>query len=141
MPRDPVNIRRNGPYAPLSAFYADDDAIARLDMAENDRAELLFLRGLAFCARDPNLRGCISLAVLETGRVLRRGFDDNGRSILDCAKALVAVGLWTEIPDGYRITRWSKWNRSPAEIKKARATDAARKKPKPQDGTGAENAA
>lgn len=124
MPRDPVNIRRNGPYAPLSATYADDDAIARLDMAEDDRAELLFLRGLAFCARDPNLRGCISLAVLETGRVLRRP------NILDSAKELVRVGLWAEAPDGYRIARWAKWNRSPAEIKKARATDNARKKPK-----------
>lgn len=141
MPRDPVNIRRNGPYAPLSAFYADDDAIARLDMAEDDRTELLFLRGLAFCARDPNLRGCISLAVLETGRVLRRSCGSDGRSIIDHAEELVKLGLWSSTTDGYRITRWTKWNRSPAEIKKARATDAARKKSKPKDGDGAENAA
>jgi len=124
VPRDAVTIRRNGPYAPLSAFYADDDAIARLDMAEDDRAELLFVRGLAFCARDPNLRGCISSAVLETGRVLRR--DD----VTLAAKELVRVGLWAETTDGYRIVRWSKWNRSPAEIKRARATDSARKRPK-----------
>jgi hypothetical protein len=124
MPRDAVTVRRNGPYVPLSAFYADDDAIARLDMAEDDRAELLFVRGLAFCARDPSLRGCISRAVLETGRILRRG------DVTDSAKELVALGLWTETTDGYRITRWQKWNRTPAEIKRARATDAARKKPK-----------
>lgn len=130
MPRDAVTIRRNGPYAPLSAFYADDDAIARLDQAEDDRAELLFVRGLAFCARDPNLRGCISAAVLETGRVLRR--DD----ILQSAKELVRLGLWSETKDGYRIVRWSKWNRSPAEIKKARATDNARKGHKSKDGGG-----
>lgn len=124
MPRDPVTIRRNGPYAPLSAFYADDPTIAELDMCQDDQAELLFLRGLAFCARDPNLRGCIPRVLLETGRILRRD------GILDSAKELVRVGLWAETPDGYRIVRWSKWNRSPAEIKKARATDNARKKGK-----------
>lgn len=135
MPRDPVTIRRNGPYAPLSAFYADDDAIARLDMAEDDRTELLFLRGLAFCARDANLRGGISLAVLETGRILRRA------DVLIHAKELVRLGLWSETTDGFRITRWSKWNRSPAEIKKARATDAARKRSQPKNGRGTESAA
>lgn len=124
MPRDHPQVRRNGPYAPLSAFYADDDAIAQLDMAEDDRAELLFIRSLAFCARDPNLRGGITRAVLETGRVLRRA------DINDTAKELVRVGLWSETPEGYRITRWAKWNRSPADIKKARAADAARKKPR-----------
>lgn len=124
MPRDAPTIRRNGPYAPLSAFYADDPVIAKLDMAEDDRAELLFLRGLAFCARDPNLRGTIPRVLLETGRILRR--DD----VLASAKELVRLGLWAETPDGYRIARWSKWNRSPSEIKKARAADAARKKTK-----------
>jgi len=131
VPRDPVNIRRNGPYAPLSAFYADDPVVAQLDMIEDDRTELLFLRGLAFCARDPNLRGTIPRVLLETGRILRR--DD----ILDHAKELVRLGLWAETADGFRIARWSKWNRSPAEIKKARAADAARKRPR----GGAESAA
>jgi hypothetical protein len=135
MPRDAVTIRRNGPYAPLSAFYADDDAIARLDIAEDDRTELLFLRGLAFCARDPHLRGCISLAVLETGRVLRRTPGDDGRTIIDHAEELVKLGLWQSNVDGYRITRWAKWNRSPAEIKRARAKDNARKPSKTAPGT------
>jgi hypothetical protein len=145
MPRDAVTVRRNGPYAPLSAFYADDDAIARLDMAEDDRTELLFLRGLAFCARDPNLRGCISLAVLETGRVLRRTAGLDGRTIIDHAEELVKLGLWQSHADGYRITRWSKWNRSPTEIKRARAKDNARKPAKTAPGTppkgGTDNAA
>lgn len=141
MPRDAVTIRRNGPYAPLSAFYADDDAIARLDMAEDDRTELLFLRALAFCARDPNLRGGVSLAVLETGRILRRSHGDDGRTIVDHAEELVKLGLWSSTADGYRITRWTKWNRSPAEIKRARAKDNGRKVTKPKDGKGTGHAA
>ena len=39
-------IRRNGSFAPLSARYYQDSAIAGLD----ERAELLYVRGLAFCA-------------------------------------------------------------------------------------------
>ena len=126
MPRTPITVRRNGPYAPLSAFYADDDAIATLDEAEDDRSELLFLRGLAYCARDPNLNGFISAVALRTGRILRRR-TAKGRDIIAHAEQLVKLGLWTAEPDGYRITSWPKWNRTADEIAEARRRDSARK--------------
>ena len=138
MPRDAVTIRRNGPYAPLSAFYADDDAIARLDMAEDDRTELLFLRALAFCARDPNLQGFVSTVALQSGRILRRK-PRRGQTVIHHAEELVKLGLWLAETDGYRIKQWSKWNRTPKEIEDKRAADLGRKTKAPQDGT--ENAA
>ena len=135
MPRDAVTIRRNGPYAPLSAFYADDDAIALLDEAEDDRTELLFVRALAFCARDPNLEGFVSAVALRTGRVLRRKPRNKGQEdVIYHAEQLVKVGLWLAETDGYRIKQWSKWNRSPKEIEDKRAADLARKAKSPQDG-------
>ena len=133
MPRDAVTVRRNGPYAPLSAFYADDDAIATLDMAEDDRTELLFVRALAFCARDPNLRGFVSVVALKSGRILRRR-PSRGRDVIHHAEVLVKLGLWLAETDGYRIARWEKWNRTPTEIEAARRKDRARKGGKPEDG-------
>src|SRR5690348_2312497 len=136
MARDPVTVRRNGPYAPLSATYADDDAIATLDEAEDDRTELLFVRALAYCARDPNLNGFVSAVALRTGRVLRRRTrkvkDPSTKAtteqdVIWHAEQLVKLGLWTAETDGYRITKWSKWNRTPDEIGAARKRDAARK--------------
>lgn len=136
MPRDHPQVRRNGPYAPLSAFYADDDAIALLDEAEDDRTELLFVRALAFCARDPNLEGFVSAVALRTGRVLRRKPRNKGvEDVIYHAEQLVKVGLWLAETDGYRIKKWSKWNRTPKEIEDKRAADMDRKKPQHQDGT------
>jgi hypothetical protein len=133
MPRDAVTIRRNGPYAPLSAFYADDDAIATLDMAEDDRTELLFIRALAFCARDPGLEGFVSVVALQSGRILRRK-PRRGQNVIHHAEQLVKLGLWLAETDGYRIARWSKWNRTPKEIEDKRAADLARKGSRPADG-------
>lgn len=126
MARDGVTIRRNGPYAPLSATYYDDDAIAALDRNEDDRAELLFVRALAFCARNPSLEGFVSSIALETGRVLNRKYR-KGTSVHQVAERLVKLGLWTADVDGYRIAKWSKWNRTPSEIEAARKADAERK--------------
>jgi hypothetical protein len=119
MPRDHPQVRRNGPYAPLSATYADDDAIARLDMAEDDRTELLFVRALAFCARDPALEGFVSTVALKSGRILRRR-PRKGQDVIHYAEQLVKVGLWLPETDGYRIRNWAKWNRTPTEIEAAR---------------------
>ncbi|HEY5200055.1 MAG TPA: hypothetical protein VIJ31_04025 [Acidothermaceae bacterium] len=126
MARDHPQVRRNGPYAPLSAFYADDDAIAELDEREDDRTELLFVRGLAFCARDAGLDGFVSSVALRTGRVLRRK-PRKGQDVLANAEALVKAGLWLPETDGYRFRRWSKWNRTSDEIQAVREADAARK--------------
>lgn len=116
--------RRNGPYAPLSAFYADDDAVIALEDAGNDLAELLFLRGLAHCAREPKLNGYISAVKVRTGRIIRRP----AVKLIKAAAALVEVGLW--MPDGdsgWRIKRWTKWNASHDEIVDRLTRDAARK--------------
>lgn len=129
MPRDPVTIKRNGPYAPLSAFYYDDDAIMRLDMVEDDRTELLFIRALAFCARDPELQGFVSEVALLSGRILRRK-PRKGQDIIHHAEELVKHGLWLAEVDGYRISRWTKWNRTPDEIAARRRADSDRKESK-----------
>lgn len=134
MPRDPVTVRRNGPYAPLSATYADDDAIATLDHEDDDRTELLYVRGLAYCAREPKREGFISTIALQTGRVLNRKsvkVKVNGaveeRDVIWHAERLVKLDLWQKEPDGYRVRSWKKWNRTPDEIEAARKKDRDRK--------------
>lgn len=118
--------RRNGPYAPLSAFYADDDAVIALEDAGDDLSELLFLRSLAHCAREPKLNGFISLIKVRSGRIIRRPTT----KLLKAAGRLVDVGLW--IPDdsnggGWKIRQWTKWNASHEEIIDRMIKDAARK--------------
>lgn len=121
-------IRRNGAYAPLGANYADDDAIATLDLAENDRAELLYIRGLAYCARDLRLEGFISDIALRAGKVLRRTPGKKGiDTVLQAANTLVDLGLWTREDKGYRIRSWSKWNKTWSEVTRKRAADRDRK--------------
>lgn len=118
--------RRNGPYAPLSAFYADDDAVIALEDAGDDLAELLFLRGLAHCAREPRLNGYISAVKVRTGRIIRRP----PAKLMKAAARLVEVGLWTPDGDGgWHVKRWTKWNATHDEIVERLARDAARKRP------------
>lgn len=110
-------VRRSGAYAPLSAHYYKDDAI---DEAGPD-AELLYVRGLAFCAEMLN-DGFISDRQLT--RFVGSGLDDvHGR-----AKALTAVGLWERADGGYVVRSWLEWNRSRAEITRHQERDAARKR-------------
>lgn len=113
--------RRNGPYAPLSAFYAEDDAVIALEQAGNDLAELLFLRALAYCAREPKLNGAISR--LKLTRIFNRPLT----RLVKAAQALVEVGLWEPHDDGWRIRQWNKWNRSEDEIARRQEADRARK--------------
>lgn len=125
-------VRRNGSYAPLSANYADDDAIATLDLHEDDIAELLYVRGLAYCARDLRTEGFISDIALRTGKVLRRRPKRSQAGQTDpvtaAAERLAEVGIWTREGAGYRVTAWLKWNKSWDEMTHKRATDRARKK-------------
>jgi hypothetical protein len=116
--------RRNGPYAPLSAFYADDDAVIALEDAGDDLAELLFLRGLAHCAREPKLNGYISAVKVRTGRIIRRP----APKLMKASARLIEVGLWTEDEDGgWRIKQWTKWNATHEEIVDRLKRDATRK--------------
>lgn len=110
------SVRRNGSYAPLSAHYYKDDAI---DEAGLD-AELLYVRGLAFCA-DILSDGFISDRQLV--RFVGVGMDDAPER----AKRLVAADLWERTDGGYRVRSWLGWNRSREEITQRQAKDAERK--------------
>ena len=100
-------IRRNGSYAPLSAHYYKDDAIAEVGW----KAELLYVRGLAFCA-DVLSDGIIS--DVQLSRFVSVGI--SGYASL--AKELDRVGLWVRDDDerGYWVARWEKWNLTRTEI-------------------------
>lgn len=117
-------VRRNGSFAPLSAHYYKDDAIDEAGEA----AELLFCRGLAFCA-DVLSDGYISDRQLV--RFVGVGmFDATER-----AARLVEVGLWERVDGGFQIRTWLKWNRSKSEITQAMAKDSQRKgRSEPSDG-------
>lgn len=119
--------RRNGPYAPLGANYADDDAITMLDLAADDRTELLYLRSLAYCARDPRTEGFVSDVALRAGRVLNRALKRGSDTIQASADRLVELGLWDREDGGYRVSAWLKWNKSWSEIDVSRAYDNSRK--------------
>lgn len=117
-------IKRNGSYAPLSAHYYKDDAIA----AAGERAELLYLRGLAFCA-DVLSDGFIS----ETQLTRFVGVGLSG--VRGRADRLCEVGLWERAEPGlfgnegagYVVAAWPKWNLTKAEIQDKQRRDAERK--------------
>lgn len=121
----PVNqIKRNGSYAPLSAHYYKDDAIAEA----GPMAELLYVRGLAFCA-DVLSDGFISDTQLAR-------FVGNGiPAFRKHAERLVLAGLWEKAEDslfgaegcGYRVRSWAKWNLTKAEIQAKQRKDSERK--------------
>jgi hypothetical protein len=114
----PVNqVKRNGSYAPLSAHYYKDDAIA----LAGERAEVLYLRGLAFCA-DVLSDGFIS--DIQLTRHVGVGLTGNVKARAD---KLCEVGLWERVDGGYRIPSWPKWNLTKAEIKDKQRRDAERK--------------
>jgi hypothetical protein len=116
----PVNqVKRNGSFAPLSANYYDDDAV----IAAGEKAEVLFIRGLAFAARKPT-DGFISDLQLTTFRLA---------GVKQRAQRLCEVGLWERVDDdllgtgcGYRIVAWLKHNRSRSEIEEKQRKDADR---------------
>lgn len=114
-------IRRNGSFAPLSAHYYDDDAV----IAAGEKAEVLFTRALAFCARKP-MDGLITDLQLTTFRL---------PGVKARAQRLVEVGLWERVEDdllgtgtGYRVRAWLKHNASKAEIEEKQRRDAERKR-------------
>lgn len=117
-------IKRNGSYAPLSANYYDDDAV----IAAGERAEVLFTRSLAFCARNLNDGFITDLQLARIGVGLP--------NVSARARRLVEVGLWERVDDGalfdcegagYRVRRWNKWNLTRAEIEAKQRKDAERK--------------
>jgi hypothetical protein len=110
-------IKRNGSYAPLSAHYYKDDSIADAGLM----AELLYVRGLAFCA-DVLSDGFISDVQLM--RFVGVGIPTPKKH----AERLCEVGLWRrEEGAGYWVESWAKWNLTKAEIQEKQKKDAERK--------------
>lgn len=111
--------RRNGSYAPLSAHYYKDDAIAQA----GEKAELLYVRGLAFCAE-----------VLSDGFIsdvqLDRFVGVGMTGVKARAQTLDRLGLWARDDDegGYWVRAWDKWNYSKAEIQDRLHKDSERKR-------------
>lgn len=105
-----------GSYVPLSATYYLDDAL----MEAGEKAELLYVRGLAFCA-NADSDGFISER--QVSSVVGVGMRDAGAR----AGRLVDVGVWEKVDGGYVVRSWLKWNRSAAEIGRARKQDRERK--------------
>jgi hypothetical protein len=110
-------VRRLGVYAPLSATYYQDDDIADAGEA----AELLYVRGLAFCAGRPS-DGFISDT--QVVRFVGVGMGD----ALDRAETLVKVGAWERVDGGFVVRSWLKWNKSAEELGQDRTRDRDRKR-------------
>lgn len=116
-------VKRNGSYAPLSARYYQDDAVA----VAGPMAELLYVRSLAFCASQLS-DGFVSDVQLT--KFVGIGIPTVKRH----AQRLCDVGLWVRVEDdllgggqGYRVSAWLKHNLSRAEIEAKQRKDAERK--------------
>ena len=126
-------MKRPGIYAPLSAYYFDDAAI----MEVGEDAELLYVRMLAYAARQMEFEGFISDRVIASrlGIMPRESGNDTGNGTGNVpgtdagsrAGLLAEYGLLTREEGGYRISGWLKWNKSAAELGKERARDRQRK--------------
>lgn len=130
--------KKPGPYAPLSAHYADDERI----MEAGEYAELLYLRMLAYAARTPRTEGWISLPVIQSRLGILPVMTPDGTGIVpgtdpgSRAERLAEVGLIEESGTGYRIASWLRWNRSAAQIDSTRAYDRDRKNAPTSDDAG-----
>lgn len=109
-------MNRTGAYAKLLANYAEDDAI----IEAGERAEILFVRGLAFCA-DSDSDGFI------TDRQLQRYVGIGLRSVRERAEKLVSVGLWLRVADGYIVRSWTKLHETAEQRGRKRKADRERK--------------
>lgn len=114
--------RRVGAYAKLLANYASDDAI----IAAGEKAELLFVRGLAFCATSDS-DGYITEAQLV--RFVGAGMSDAKKR----AQTLVREGVWDRVDGGYQIRSWLKIHPSSEEKGYKRKTDRERKHAKAEE--------
>lgn len=120
----PVNqIKRNGSYAPLSAYYYDDDAIIKA----GEKAEVLFCRLLAFSARQLK-DGYISDAQMTRVGHGLTGLNARVQRLVEFGLLeRVEEGLFANEGSGYRVVQWLKWNLSVAEIQQKQKRDSARK--------------
>jgi hypothetical protein len=95
----------SGLYVKLDVEYASDDKM----IAAGPLGELLYIRSLAFCKKNPTTDGWISSPQLAHVGV---GIPNLKRH----AAKLCEVGAWTSMNTGWFITAWLKRNRSSADI-------------------------
>lgn len=120
-----TNRRVQRLHVQLDVDYYDDPKV--IDAGE--KAELLYVRSLAFCKKNWRADGFIS-----DGQVTR-SVAGGLTAVAARVKRLVEVGLWERVEDdlfgngkGYRVTAWLKRNPSASEIEAARQKDSDRKR-------------
>lgn len=95
-------------FVPLDVEYDTDDKI----IEAGPLAELLYVRGLAFCKRK-----------LNDGKIKRSQLSVIAARIPNANKhaaTLVEVGLWRATQTGWSVVAWSKRNRSRADVEAQR---------------------
>jgi hypothetical protein len=99
-------------YVPMDVHLDDDDRV----IEAGERAMSLYLWGLRL-AKKSALDGVILRSHL-------RRFPYGATE--PRTKSLLTVGLWEEVPEGYYITGWLKWNKPAADMmrKRSAASDA-----------------
>lgn len=111
-------MKMPGPYVPLDVNYSRDRAIA----AAGEAAELLFVRGMAYC-KSSYTEGFIAdfelpIVAARLGKVRQR------------VESLVREELWLAVPGGWHVRSWSRWNESSEDQKAKRERDAERQRRK-----------
>lgn len=99
----------------LAVRYYADPKIATLD----ESAELMFVRGLARAGEEAAEGFIPEHALPELARRRRHA------ALVD---ALVNAGLWSPVPGGYQIVRWSDWNGELDALARRRAADRERQR-------------
>lgn len=120
-----TNRRTQRLHVQLDVDYYDDPKI--IDAGE--KAELLYVRSLAFCKKNWRANGYMSDG--QVARAVAPGLPGLQARI----KSLVATGLWERVDDdlfghgkGYVVSAWLKRNPSADEIEHKRRADSDRKK-------------
>lgn len=103
-------------YIKLGTRYYRDPAILAANERTGGLAEVLFLRGLAQCGADET-EGHITKASLSFLGV---------RNAPRIAAVLVDEKLWEEIPDGWRVRSWVKWQSEHDALARRRKADRER---------------
>lgn len=93
-------------FVPLAVNYPRDRAIRRA----GPEAELVFIRGLVF-TKGAKTDGFLADFDLDAAMVgIRPAWVQKG------VEALVRVGLWNVVDDGWQVRSWVKWNSTQEQI-------------------------
>jgi hypothetical protein len=98
----------------LATDFYDDPAV----VAAGDDAELLFVRGLAYCG------GVENTGILPSNICKRLCPTRTAQRI----EKLLAHGLWIEVPGGYQIAKWGDWQSELDALAARRRADRERKR-------------